>query len=174
MRVFLVVSKRSPLLTRPAWTLGRPYSSAMDDPEDTPPDRTPAARSLRQSSTDAECALWHRLRDRRLAGYKFRRQHPEGPFFADFACLEVGLIVELDGGQHFSPASVAYDARRTATLRDFGFHVMRFTDREALQELDGLLAFILQWLSAKRAECPSPLPSPASGRGSHASAAPAR
>ena len=142
----------------------------MEDAELIPPDRKPAARSLRQSSTDAERALWHRLRDRRLAGHKFRRQHPVGPFFADFACLGAGLIVELDGGQHFNSDSMAYDARRITTLRACGFHVMRFTDREALLQLDDVLALILQWLSAQKAERPSPLPSPASGRGSKRSA----
>ena len=55
------------------------------------------ARALRQASTDAERALWYRLRDRRLAGHKFRRQHPVGPYFADFACVEAGLVIELDG-----------------------------------------------------------------------------
>jgi hypothetical protein len=48
------------------------------------------ARTLRRASTDAERALWYRLRDRRLAGHKFRRQHPIGPYFADFACVEAG------------------------------------------------------------------------------------
>jgi very-short-patch-repair endonuclease len=58
------------------------------------------ARSLRKNQTDAERRLWYHLRDRRLAGYKFRRQHPIGPFIVDFLCQEAWPIVELDGGQH--------------------------------------------------------------------------
>ncbi len=58
------------------------------------------ARFLRQRSTDAERVLWRHLRNRRLARAKFRRQHPIGKFVVDFLCLELGLIVELDGGQH--------------------------------------------------------------------------
>ncbi len=63
---------------------------------DTP--TTARSRSLRRNQTDAEARLWHHLRDRRLSGCKFRRQVPVGPYFADFACTEKRLIVELDGG----------------------------------------------------------------------------
>ena len=110
------------------------------------------ARALRQASTDAERALWYRLRDRRLAGHKFRRQHPVGPYFADFACVEAGLVIELDGGQHFDPGNAAADARRTGVLNAFGFHVMRFTDREALLQLEAVLTRILKWLMARKRE----------------------
>ena len=113
------------------------------------------ARTLRQTSTDAERALWHRVRDRRLAGHKFRRQHPVGPYFADFACVEAGLVIELDGGQHFDPDKACADARRTAAMNAFGFHVMRFTDREALLQRDAVVTCILEWLTART---PSPLP----------------
>jgi len=68
---------------------------------------TPLARrrQLRRSSTDAEAFLWYHLRSRRLAGFKFRRQHPYGPFILDFFCAERNLAIELDGGQHFEPAT---------------------------------------------------------------------
>jgi len=117
------------------------------------------ARTLRQASTDAERALWYRLRDRRFAGHKFRRQHPIGPYFADFACLEAGLVIELDGGQHFHPDNAAQDARRTAAMNALGFHVMRFTDREALLHLDAVSTCILQWLTLT----PTPLPQAGEG-----------
>jgi very-short-patch-repair endonuclease len=58
------------------------------------------ARTLRKNMTDVERLLWGRLRDRQLGGYKFRRQHPIGPFFLDFVCLEKKLVIEVDGGQH--------------------------------------------------------------------------
>jgi very-short-patch-repair endonuclease len=110
------------------------------------------ARTLRQTSTDAERALWHRVRDRRLADHKFRRQHPVAPYFADFACVEAGLVIELDGGQHVEHDEACADARRTAAMNALGFHVMRFTDREALLQLDAVVTCILEWLTAGRPE----------------------
>jgi adenine-specific DNA-methyltransferase len=121
------------------------------------------ARTLRGSSTDAERAVWNGPRDRRLGGFKFRRQHPIGPYFADFACLEARLIVELDGGQHFEPETQVADAGRTASLMQLGFHVLRFTDREALTERDGVLTSILDWLTS---HSPHPNPLPQAGEGS--------
>ncbi|WP_431046399.1 endonuclease domain-containing protein [Roseateles sp. L2-2] len=121
----------------------------MDDVEHPHPGRKDAARSFRRTGTKAERALWQRLRDRRLLGHKFRRQHPVGAYFADFACVEAGLVVELDGGQHGSPQDAIYDARRTAALHDQGFHVLRFTNREALLHLEDVLTLILQWLSGR-------------------------
>ena len=124
----------------------------MDDVEDPGADPYATARLLRRAGTEAERALWHCLRARRLAGRKFRRQHPIGRYFADFACIEAGLVVELDGGQHFDPDIAAYDARRTAALRALGFHVLRFTNREALLQPDEVKEQILKWLMARDAE----------------------
>ena len=120
------------------------------------------ARELRQSSPDAELQMWAQLRDRRLADFKFRRQHPIGRYFADFACIGARLVVELDGGQHFEPDAMAADARRTAHLNAHGFHVMRFTDREALTEAPEVLQAIFDWLQAHR---PHPNPLPPAGEG---------
>jgi very-short-patch-repair endonuclease len=122
------------------------------------------ARELRRFSPDAERALWQRLRDRQLDGYKFRRQRPVGRYFADFACLEAQLIVELDGGQHFEPEAMQNDAHRTAELNALGFHVLRFNDREALTERDAVLTRILNWLHAHH---PHPDPLPQAGGGVH-------
>ena len=121
----------------------------MDDAEPPHPGRKNASRSLRRVSTDAERALWNRLRDRRLAGRKFRRQHPIGTYIADFACVEAGLVIELDGGQHFTPGNATYDARRSAAMVAHGFHVLRFTNREALMQLDDVMALILRLLSVR-------------------------
>ncbi len=90
--------------------------------------------------TDAERKLWTRLRNRGVAGAKFRRQVPVGPFIADFACVERRLIVEVDGGQH-ADASAA-DHRRTRVLNHHGYIVLRFWNSEVLQNLDGVLATI--------------------------------
>jgi very-short-patch-repair endonuclease len=97
------------------------------------------ARALRRTMTDAERILWSRLRNRRFAHYKFRRQVPLGPFIADFVCFDRRLIVELDGGQHAQQKE--YDADRTNWLAENGFRVVRFwnheltLDREAVEYL---------------------------------------
>src|ERR1044071_7363683 len=76
---------------------------------------TPTARRLRRQMTDAERILWFRLRDRRLAGWKFKRQVPIDRFVVDFFCADAKLIVELDGGQHSQNSE--RDADRTRVLR---------------------------------------------------------
>jgi len=141
----------------------------MDQPQDTAGSLSRVreragvrARELRRSSPDAERALWQRLRNRQLGGFKFRRQHPIGSYFADFACLEAQLIVELDGGQHFEPAALEADARRTEALSRHGFHVLRFDNRQALTETDAVLTHILHWLESHH---PHPNPLPQAGEG---------
>jgi very-short-patch-repair endonuclease len=79
-----------------------------------PHPNVPRARTLRRDSTDAERAMWRLLRSRQLAGYKFRRQLPIGPYIADFACFASRLVVELDGGQH--GVEVERDTVRTRVL----------------------------------------------------------
>ena len=120
------------------------------------------ARELRKSSPEAERAIWNALRNRQLDGHKFRRQHPVGAHFADFACIEAMLIVEIDGAQHFEPEAMNADARRTVVLEAHGFHVMRVDNRQALTELEGVLTSILDWLHTHR---PHPNPLPQAGEG---------
>jgi len=106
--------------------------------------RVRGARSLRSRQTDAERKLWSRLRDRRLNGVRFRRQHPVGPFVADFASLELGLVIELDGGQH-APQRAA-DVARTRFLEERGFRILRFWDDDVLTNIDGVLERIAEFL----------------------------
>ncbi len=87
------------------------------------------AKLHRKDPTKAESVLWEFLRGAKT-GFKFRRQHPVDNFIADFACLEKGLIVEVDGGYHAS--IIQEDARRTAVLNHYGFKVIRFTNEEVL------------------------------------------
>ena len=98
------------------------------------------ARSMRSTMTDAERRLWHKLRDRRLSGHKFVRQFPVGPYFADFACREAHLIIELDGSQHIDSA---HDQRRDAFLLEQGYRVLRFWNNDALTEMDVVCETIL-------------------------------
>ena len=107
-------------------------------------------RELRRFQTDAERRLWQQLRSRRLLGHRFRRQHRIGPFYADFACPETWLVVELDGSQHLEAA--ADDAARTAYLQRRGYRVLRFWNDEVLQRMPDVLAAIAEASSA----APSP------------------
>jgi primosomal protein N' (replication factor Y) len=90
--------------------------------------------------TEAEKKLWYRLRLRQLENCKFRRQHPIGPYIADFACIEKTLIIEVDGGQH--NANQEQDSRRGAYLRKRGFRILRFWNHAVLQEMDSVLEII--------------------------------
>ena len=105
------------------------------------------ARALRAQGTDAERVLWRHLRARQFDGYKFRRQHPIGPYFADFACVRERLVVELDGGQHAQADDQTRDARRTQFLQAHGWRVLRFWNHEALANLDGVLQVIAMALA---------------------------
>jgi len=100
------------------------------------------ARQLRKEQTDAEQLLWSLLRDRRLAGFKFRRQHPVEPYVVDFYCHEARLAVELDGGQHNEPDERAKDAKRTAFLEGQGIRVLRFWNNEVFRNTEGVLEAI--------------------------------
>jgi very-short-patch-repair endonuclease len=100
------------------------------------------AKALRQSSTDAENLLWYRLRNRQLMDLKFRRQRPIGRYIADFACVEIGLVIELDGSQHLEQA--AYDEQRARDMQQLGFRTLRFWDNEVLNETDAVMEKILQ------------------------------
>ncbi len=108
--------------------------------------RTERARSLRKADNDAERALWSDLKSRRLAGAKFTRQLPIGPYFADFACRESRLVVELDGSQH---AGSEYDRLRDNFLVHEGWSVLRFWNTDALLQRDAVLDTILAALERR-------------------------
>jgi very-short-patch-repair endonuclease len=102
------------------------------------------ARQLRKKQTPAEQILWARLRDRRLAGLKFRRQHPIDKFIADFYCHEARLVVEVDGVVHREKNQVERDALRTEALRQFGLSVVRVTNTEVETALREVLSRIVR------------------------------
>ena len=103
------------------------------------------ARQLRRDQTDAEQRLWSKLRDRQLRGTKFRRQHPVGPFVADFCCPQRKLVVELDGGQHAE--EVAADHKRSRFLEEQGYRVLRFWNHDVLQNTEAVLERIAEALN---------------------------
>ncbi|MGH7024034.1 MAG: endonuclease domain-containing protein [Caulobacteraceae bacterium] len=102
---------------------------------------TKRARELRAEAIEVERRLWSIPRGRRLGGVKFRRQVPIDRYFADFACVEAKLVVELDGGQHADQE--AYDARRTEALEACGWKVIRFWNGDVIESLDGVADTIL-------------------------------
>jgi very-short-patch-repair endonuclease len=104
------------------------------------------ARKLRGAQTSAEARLWQALRGRRLAQWKFRRQHPIGRYVVDFATIEGKLIVELDGATHSTRAEIRRDTERTYFLEAFGFHVVRVTNVDVYGNLSGVLEMIDQTL----------------------------
>ena len=95
------------------------------------------ARQLRSNQTNPENRLWSRLRARQLEGFKFRRQHPIGPYVADFFCLEAKLVIELDGSQHAD--QLDQDKRRSEYLRDAGYAVLRIWNHKIISNIDEVL-----------------------------------
>jgi very-short-patch-repair endonuclease len=100
------------------------------------------ARALRRSSTDAERILWSELRDHRLSGAGFRRQVPIQNYVADFMCHAAKLVIELDGGQHFSDHAEQADAARSTTIEAQGFQVLRFSNHDVMTNRAGVLETI--------------------------------
>ena len=100
------------------------------------------ARRLRKKLTKAEALLWWRLR-RDIEGWRFRRQHPIGPYIADFACVEGRLAIEVDGATHHTQEEIAYDERRTRFLESRGWRVLRFWNGEVIANRVGVNETIL-------------------------------
>ena len=113
------------------------------------------ARLMRHIPSDAEDKFWWQVRDRRLGGFKFKRQFLIDPNIVDFVCLDAMLVVELDGSQH--DKQIEYDGRRDAFLEESGFKVIRVWNRDVLTDMDGTLHRVLVALG-KRPPHPNPLP----------------
>jgi very-short-patch-repair endonuclease len=96
------------------------------------------AEIMRKDAPFAERVIWERLRNRKLAGLKFRRQVPIGPYIADFLCKEVRLVVELDGPDH----DEAYDRKRDGWFRDQGYQVLRFANTDVAGKPEWVLDMI--------------------------------
>ncbi len=100
------------------------------------------AQDLRRDQTPAERQLWASLRGKQLGGFRFRRQHPIGPFIVDFCCLSPRLVIEVDGNSHAE--QVEYDEARTAYLEERGYAVVRFTNEDVQRRLEGVLDEIMR------------------------------
>jgi very-short-patch-repair endonuclease len=103
-------------------------------------------KELRKNTTPAEQRLWRILRNRNLAGHKFRRQHSVGPYVLDFYCPAHKLAIELDGDTHFNDEAEEYDKNRTNYLNSMGIKELRFLNTDVFQNLDGVSEKILHTL----------------------------
>jgi very-short-patch-repair endonuclease len=119
------------------------------------------ARQLRRDSTTVEKMLWDALRET-LPQFKWRRQMPVGPYFADISCFAEKLIIELDGGQHAKAAD--YDRVRTSFLQRQGYRVLRFWNNDVVENIEGVVASIADALSSSPSRRCAP-PSLSQGRG---------
>jgi very-short-patch-repair endonuclease len=124
------------------------------------PEQLSNAQRLRRDMSIPERVLWKDLRDRGLAGLKFRRQHPLGPYLADFYCDEASLVVEIDSSFHLG--RVEEDRRRTAWIEQQGIAVIR----TSASEISSDIHMVLDW-TRRNAESRLPLP-PGEGRSSEA------
>ena len=97
------------------------------------------SRELRKNMTDAEKLVWTMIRNKELKGYQFYRQKIIGNFIVDFYCPKANLVIEIDGGQHYSDEAKQKDAARDDFLKSSGLRVFRFSDREVFENLNGVI-----------------------------------
>ena len=116
---------------------------------------TSLARSLRRRETNSEEKLWLALRNRKLDGWKFRRQVPRGPYIVDFLCADASLVIEIDGIQHDESGNRIRDERRSAYLRTGGLRVLRFSNSDVLENLEGVLDEI--YVALGKTSAPQPV-----------------
>ena len=102
------------------------------------------ARNLRNNPTPQEKILWSYLKNKNLNGLKFRRQYPIGKYIVDFVCIELKLIIELDGGQHNEDKNIIYDSERTKFLESNGYNVVRFWNNDIDNNIEGVYEKLLE------------------------------
>ncbi len=113
----------------------------------------PLARSLRTNGTKAEACLWkYVLKAGMMKGYNFKRQRPVLNYIADFFCADLKLIIELDGSTHSLEEVAEKDEKKDADLKASGYNVLRFTDKEVLEQIGGVANAIEQWIEAREPE----------------------
>ena len=138
------------------------------------------ARGLRRAETSAEGFLWSELRNRQMDGWKFKRQVPFGNYILDFFCYDARLAVEVDGATHSEATEIADDVERTAFLEAHGVRLVRCSNTDVFENLDGVLEMIYLQLGQQPAPSPgaaesvfaleSPIAAPASPQGERLSA----
>jgi very-short-patch-repair endonuclease len=106
----------------------------------------PLAGDLRKNMTDAERRLWSKIRRKQLKKFQFYRQKNIGDFIVDFYCPAAKLIVELDGGQHYSKENILKDEARDKFLNGLGFRVLRFSNSDVFKNIEGIVKEIYNHL----------------------------
>jgi very-short-patch-repair endonuclease len=127
--------------------------------------RIPKARHLRRDMTEPERRLWWALRRIRSSGSHFRRQAPIGPYFADFACHQIRLAIEIDGETHTSTESAIRDETRSSYFRSHGYRVFRFWNYDVMHNIEGVMTVIQQAITEQAVQEPLPLTPPHASRG---------
>ncbi len=102
----------------------------------------PVSQKLRVSMTDAEKLLWSRLKSKQVKGLQFYRQKIIGDYIVDFYCAKAGLVIEVDGGQHYTEAGCTADADRDRYLRSCGLRVLRYSNSDVLRNVEGVVESI--------------------------------
>jgi very-short-patch-repair endonuclease len=114
----------------------------------------PYTRKLRKEMTNSELYLWSKIRMKQLNGYQFYRQRSIDNYIVDFFCPKAKLIIEVDGGQHYSDAMVEQDHTRDQRMMNLGFNILRFTNTEVLTNIDGVVSKIVEKLPGSKENPP--------------------
>ncbi|HKB44947.1 MAG TPA: chorismate synthase [Chitinophagaceae bacterium] len=114
------------------------------------------AKNNRKNATEAEDKLWQEVRNKKINGYKFRRQHPIAGYIPDFVCLERRLVIEIDGDYHNEEEQKKYDTLRTTLLKEINYQLIRFTNEQVLEKMPWVLEEIRKFLLSE-SNSPSPL-----------------
>ncbi len=114
------------------------------------------ASSLRKEMTKAEACLWkYVLKGRKLRGYSFRRQRPVLNYIADFMCMDLMLVIEVDGLTHQWEETAKKDQKKQNDLEAAGFTIIRFADEDVLQNINAVIACLEDWIERKEIPPPS-------------------
>ncbi len=159
----------SPVLAKPsyAWSRGRVGEGGVLNTSRVKKMPNKHARHLRTHQTLAERSLWEILRNRQIVGHRFRRQHPIGPFIADFVCLERRVIIEADGDVHDNPARRSNDIQRDHWLSTQRFRILRLSNEVIMTDPELTLSRIQTFLGCtpdRIVHHPHPDPPPSRGR----------
>lgn len=107
------------------------------------------ALELRKNMTDAERLLWAKIRRKQIKGYQFYRQRTIGNYIVDFYCPKANVVIEVNGGQHYSEEGTKFDNLRDKQLADLGLRVLRFSNMDVLQDIDGVIEYIYDYLKPR-------------------------
>jgi very-short-patch-repair endonuclease len=109
-------------------------------------------KMLRSTMPEAEVILWSKLKGKSLNGYKFRRQYSIEKFVVDFYCPELKLAIEVDGDSHYREGAEQRDREREAVIESYGISFLRFTNRQVVENVDGVLHSVMQYIEELNAE----------------------